>query len=120
MFPRAARGGACSTCSTGAFAHEILLASLSFSPDAQTLITAGQDSFVKFWTASSGALFRTVSTVDVPYRLAVSPDGNWIAVGMAHGNLQLWSADGKNQRALTGHSDTVGALAFAPNSQTLV
>jgi len=120
MFPRAARGGACSTCSTGAFAHEILLASLSFSPDAQTLITAGQDSFVKFWTASSGALFRTVSTVDIPYRLAVSPDGNWIAVGMAHGNLQLWSADGKNQRALTGHADTVGALAFAPNSQTLV
>jgi len=120
VFPRAARGGACSTCPTGAFAHEILLASLSFSPDGQTLITAGQDSFVKFWNASSGALFRTIGTVDVPYRLAVSPDGNWIAVGMAHGNLQLWSADGKSQRALAGHSDTVGALAFAPNSQTLV
>src|ERR1017187_2917529 len=121
VFPRAARGAACSgTCSTGAFAHEILLASLSFSPDGKTLITAGQDLFVKIWTVPNGALFRTISTVDVPYRLAVSPDGNWIAVGMAHGNLQLWSADGQRQRALAGHTDTVGAVAFAPNSQTLV
>src|ERR1039458_2812810 len=121
VFPRAARGAACSgTCSTGAFAHEILLPSLSFSPDGKTLITAGQDLFVKFWTVPNGALFRTISTVDVPYRLAVSPDGNWIAVGMAHGNLQLWSADGQSQRALAGHTDTVGAVAFAPNSQTLV
>src|ERR1039458_1034383 len=85
VFPRAARGAACSgACSTGAFAHEILLASLSFSPDGKTLITAGQDLFVKFWTVPNGALFRTISAVDVPYRLAVSPDGNWIAVGMAH------------------------------------
>ena len=117
VFPRAARAAA---CSTGAFAHEILLASLSFFPDGKTLISAGQDMFVKFWTIPNGALFRTVATVDVPYRVAVSPDGNWIAVGMAHGNLQLWSADGQSQRALTGHLDTVGAVAFAPDSQTLV
>jgi hypothetical protein len=121
MFPRTARGAACSTaCPTGAFAHEILLGSLSFFPDGKTLITAGQDTFVKFWTIPNGALFRTVATADVPYRVAVSPDGNWIAVGMAHGNLQLWSADGQSQRALAGHTDTVGAVAFAPNSQTLV
>ena len=87
VFPRVARGAGCSTCSTGFYAHQILLASLSFSADGKTLITAGQDLFVKFWTVPIGALFRTVSTVDVPYRLAVSPDGNWIAVGMAHGNL---------------------------------
>jgi WD40 repeat protein len=120
VLPRLARGAGCSTCSTGAFAHEILLASLGFSPDGKTLISAGQDMLVKFWTLPSGALFRTVSTVAVPYRLAVSPDGNWIALGMAHGNLQLWSANGQSQRALAGHTDTVGAVAFAPNSQTLV
>jgi WD40 repeat protein len=122
MFPRAAGGAAgCSgICSPGAFAHEILLASLGFSADGKTLITAGQDSLVKFWTVPNGALFQTVSTAAVPYRLAVSPDGNWIALGMANGNLQIWAANGQNQRALTGHTDTVGAVAFAPNSQTLV
>jgi len=121
VFPRGARAAACpGICSTGAFAHEVLLASLSFFPDGKTLISAGQDKFVKFWTMPNGALFRKVSTVDVPYKVAVSPDGNWIAVGMANGNLQLWSSDGQSQRALGGHTDTVGAVAFAPNSQTLV
>jgi WD40 repeat protein len=117
MFPAAASAAA---CSTGAFAHEILLGNLSFFPDGATLITAGRDMFVKFWVVSSGALFRTVSTSQVPYALAVSPDGNWIAVGMAQGDLELWAADGSNQRALAGHSDTVGAVAFTPNSQRLV
>ena len=120
MYPRETRAAGCSTCTTGAYAHEILLASLCFSPDGKTLITAGQDSLVKFWTIPNGALFRTVGTAAVPYRVAASPDGNWIAVGMAGGNLQLWPANGQSQRALTGHTDTVAALAFAPNSQTLV
>jgi WD40 repeat protein len=120
MFPKTARGAGCSTCPTGTFAHEILLASLSFSPDGKTLITAGQDQFLKFWSMPGGALFRTVSTVDIPYRVAVSPDGNWIAVGMANGNLNLWTAAGQGPTALVGHTDSVGALAFAPNSQTLV
>ena len=119
MFPRTARGAACSTCPTGAYAHEILLASLSFSPDGKTLINRGTDMFLKFWSMPGGALFRTVTTVNVPYRVAVSPDGNWIAVGMAHGNLDLWTASGQGPTALTGHTDTVGAVAFAPNSQSL-
>jgi WD40 repeat protein len=32
----------------------------------------------------------------------------------------LWAADGSNQRALLGHSDTIASLAFTPNSQKLV
>jgi WD40 repeat protein len=75
---------------------------------------------VKFWAVSSGALFRTIPTDQVPYALAISPDGKWIAVGMALGDLALWSADGSNRRTLTGHRDTVGAVAFTPNSQKLV
>ena len=117
MFPEAARADA---CSTGAFAHEILVGNLCFSPDGMTLITAGRDMYVKFWTVPNGALFRTIPTANVPYSLAVSPDGKWIAVGMAQGELSLWAADGSNQRALLGHQDTVGAVAFTPNSQKLI
>jgi len=117
LFPSAARADA---CSTGAFAHEILVGNVCFSPDGSTLITAGRDMYVKFWTVPNGALFRTVSTSNVPYSLAVSPDGKWIAVGMAQGDLALWASDGTNQRTLTGHQDTVGAVAFTPNSQNLV
>jgi len=117
MFPKAARAA---VCSAGAFAHEILVGNVSFSPDGATLISAGRDMFVKFWTVPNGALFRTIPTGNVPYSLAVSPDGNWIAVGMAQGELALWATDGSNQRTLTGHQDIVGAVGFTPNSQKLV
>jgi hypothetical protein len=37
---------AAAICSPGAFAHEILVDSLSFFPDGQTLVSAGKDSYV--------------------------------------------------------------------------
>ena len=89
-------------------------------PDGKTLLTAGRDMLVKFWTVPEGALFRTVSTPGIPYSLAASPDGNWIAVGMAQGALELWAADGTNRRTLTGHVGTVSSLGFSPNSQKLI
>ena len=42
--------------------------SLSFFPDGNSLISAGRDSFVKFWTIPGAALFRTVSTYAVPFK----------------------------------------------------
>ena len=65
-FPRNARAG---VCSPGAFAHEASLTSLSYFPDGNTLISAGRDSFVKFWTIPNGALFRSISTGAVPVQI---------------------------------------------------
>ena len=39
---------------------------------------------------------------------------------MAQGVLELWSSDGSSKRTLTGHQDTVDAVAFTPNSQQLI
>jgi hypothetical protein len=107
-------------CSTGAFAHELPIASLSFFPDGNTLISAGQDSLVKFWTIPGGALFRSVSTDAVPVQLAVSPEGKWIAVAMQGGLLEIWSADGQTHRNLVGHSGTVNGVAFTADGTKLV
>ena len=107
-------------CSTGAFAHGSLIGSLSFFPDGKTLISAGQDSFVKFWTIPNAALFRTVSTSAVPVQVAVSPDGSRIAVAMTNGHLELWSSDGGTRRTLAGDTDTVNGIAFSPDSARLV
>src|ERR1035438_7634893 len=89
---RAPRAAACSSgaaiCSPGAFAHEILVDSLSFFPDGETLVSAGKDSYVKFWTVPEGALFRSIATDAVPLQVAVSPDGNFIAVASSEGRVQ--------------------------------
>jgi WD40 repeat protein len=107
-------------CSTGAFAHELPIASLCFFPDGNTLISAGQDSLVKFWTIPGGALFRSVSTDAVPVQLAVSPEGKWIAVAMQGGLLEIWSADGQTHRNLVGHSGTVNGVSFTADGTKLV
>ena len=115
--PRLARAR---TCSTGAFAHQALLESLSFFPDGNTLVSAGRDSFVKFWTIPGAALFRTIATEAVPSQVTVSPNGNQIAVAMDRGHLELWSANGATRRALVGHTDAVNGIAFTPDSSQLV
>src|ERR1022692_2053877 len=93
VFPRAARGAACSgACSTGAFAHEILLASLSFSPDGKTLITAGQDLFVKFWTVPNGALINSFTDgTDAMNTVAVAPQGRFLVSSGSQVYLRLLS-----------------------------
>jgi WD40 repeat protein len=121
---RVPRAAACSSgaaiCSPGAFAHEILVDSLSFFPDGETLVSAGKDSYVKFWTVPEGALFRSIATDAVPLQVAVSQDGNFIAVAMNSGLLELWSADGGTTRGLLGHTDSVNGVAFTPDSSRLV
>lgn len=116
-FPRNARAA---VCPAGAFAHAISLTSLSYFPDGNTLISAGRDSFVKFWTIPNGALFRSIPTDAVPLQVAVSPDGSRIAVAMQSGHLELWSADGAARLALVGHTDTVNRVAFTADSAQLV
>jgi WD40 repeat protein len=115
--PRRARA---QTCSTGAFAHEILVESLSFFPDGASLVSAGRDKLVKFWSIPGAALFRTIGVDAVPLQVAVSPKGNQIAVAMEKGLLELWSADGATRRPLVGHTDAVNGVAFTPDSGELV
>src|ERR1035441_7032097 len=94
------RAAAPSPCAPGAFAHNILVDSLSFFPDGKTLVSAGRDGLVKFWTVPGGALFRAATTDHVPLQVAVSPNRGQLAVAMDSGQLQLWPADGGARRTL--------------------
>lgn len=110
---------AAGTCGSGAFAHQILLDSLSFLPDGKTLVSAGRDGLMKFWTIPDAALFRTVSTSDLPLQIAVSPDGNQIAIAMWNGHLELWSANFGTRRALLGHTSSVTSVSFSADGAQL-
>jgi WD40 repeat protein len=53
--------------------------------------------------------------------LAMSPDGQFVALGGENGNISLRSMpDGGVQASLSGHSLTCGTLAFTPDSCVLV
>ena len=106
-------------CSTGVFAHEILISSLAFFPNGQTLVSAGEDGYVKYWTIPGAALYKTVTADAVPLQIAVSADGNWLAVAMVGGHLELWPAAGGVHRGLVAHSNDVTGVAFSADSSQL-
>ena len=56
-----------------------------------------------------------------PLSLAISPDGNTLAVGYAPYDIILWNTrTGERQKLLKGHSNWVVSLAFSADSQRLI
>lgn len=53
-------------------------------------------------------------------RRALSPDSRWLAGGDPNGTIQLWDArDGRHVATLTGHTQSLYALAFSPDNRWL-
>lgn len=93
----------------------------AFLPDGNTLITAGRDDRTyKQWDTQTGALIRTVGTsAGEPTNVAISPDGHTLA-GAVGNTVELWNlAAGTLRATLTGHTDVIYGLAFAPDNQRL-
>jgi WD40 repeat protein/serine/threonine protein kinase len=107
-----------------------LLLALAFSPDGSQLVTGSRDGKVQFWDVKAGT--RRL-TVQLPGRgvdsLAFSPDGQRVAAALGdiipglngHGSVCLLDPQsGETVRTLTGHTDAVLAVRFAPDGRHLV
>lgn len=108
------------------FSHEEFVMGLALSPDGKTLavITAGAVNkdylpLVKLWDTTSGHELGNLIDTDSPSGLAFSPDGRLLAVGWGK-NVTLWDVASRQKAAtLSGHSDVVREVAFAPDGSTL-
>ena len=89
-----------------------------FTPDGRSLISAdrcGSHAFV--WDLATGSSRELVAEQDQPYALAISPDGQTLAVGYARGAVVLCGLnDPARRQALTnfGVMNQPLALAFSP------
>lgn len=99
-------------------------ASAAFSADGKWLLAhesskAGESERpVLVWDIASGKEVRRFPGV---LSYALSPDGKMLAGGDTKGVIRLWSLkSGAERGQLKGHGSPVQALAFSPNSQTLV
>ncbi|MEW6492825.1 MAG: WD40 repeat domain-containing protein [Cyanobacteriota bacterium] len=76
--------------------HTFPVTALAFSPDGETLISAGDDT-IRLWNLTSGKLIRTLRahagnwSESAVTSLAVSSNGRFIASGGTDGRIKIWN-----------------------------
>ncbi|THA33733.1 trypsin-like peptidase domain-containing protein [Streptomyces sp. A1547] len=101
--------------------HTGEVAAVAFSPDGQTLATAGQDTMVRLWNLSTRKLRATLDGhTNQVTSVAFSPDGRTLATGSTDKTVRLWDMATEESRAtLTGHTKGVTSVAFSPDGTAL-
>ena len=100
--------------------HTDVVSSAAWSPDGKTIATGSFDKTVQLVAyGAGGAIKRLTDNTDQVWSLAWSPDGKILASGARDGKVLLWSADGKLQATLTGHTGGVPRLDWSPDGKIL-
>ncbi len=101
-------------------AHRDFVHSIAFGSDG-TLAT-GAYREVKIWRLPDVAAIAEVPSPGDHTASALSPDGKWRALGLADGSIKLFDQTNPSAAAIVvkDHTAAVNALAFLPDSATLV
>ncbi|MBA3871231.1 MAG: helix-turn-helix domain-containing protein, partial [Anaerolineae bacterium] len=95
-------------------AHSDMISALSFDPEGRTLVTSGgSDGTVKLWEVASGALLWTGSHPRQAYRVAISPDGRFVASSGIDASVRLWDLVSGVQIETLPHPCPVIAIAWS-------
>jgi WD40 repeat protein len=106
-------------------AHKDHVRAVAFSPDGKTLATGSFESRIRLCDVPTGkesAVFRENDRGGWAgvYALAFSADGRWLASGLSDRRVRVRElATGREHFVVTGHSDAVRSVAFAPQGNVL-
>src|SRR5262249_22802050 len=92
---------------------------LQFSHDGNSLTTQGQDRRIRSWDLALGKELASVN-VAPSQAMAVSSDGQVLAVGDALGNIKLLNMVTGKERTGLQRSWNPAAASFAPDGKTFV
>lgn len=93
---------------------------VAWHPDGQRLITAGLDSVVRVWDATSGQLLHALRGSRDPVTcLAVSPDGQLVAAGADDRTLWLWDVRSGDALAARELDNAIKAVIFSRDGRYL-
>ncbi|MEM7314919.1 MAG: hypothetical protein AAF497_17375 [Planctomycetota bacterium] len=104
--------------------HRMGIIGVCVSPEQRRVYSIShRDRSLKAWRMSDGELlftFKRPLNVFGARAVAVSPDGENVAVGWLDNRITLVSSQGEAIHELIGHSDQVLSLQFTDDSRTLV
>jgi len=94
----------------------------AFSPNNNSILSAGADRTLKLWDLDTGKKLKTFKYHDDEVNCcAFSPDGKYIVSGSQDETLRIWNADTCEETArLEGHQDAVNSCAFSPDGTIIV
>src|SRR5262245_42875948 len=100
------------------------ISSVAFSPDGRWLAAARHREVLLIDTAT-GQVSQSLAGAENPINaIAFSPDSRVVAAAeglpSVVGHVRLWEIGGQAPRVLTGHADSIYALAFSPAGDRLV
>ncbi|MGM3307924.1 protein kinase domain-containing protein [Anabaena sp. WFMT] len=101
--------------------HSNSINSIVYSPDGNTLASAGRDQVIKLWNTSTGGLIKILTGhSDWINSLAYSPDGKILISGSRDKTIKVWNVStGREIRILAGHNNSVCFLSYSPDGNTL-
>ncbi len=92
---------------------------LAITPDGQRFVVGCDDKTARLWSVAGKTEIRSLPLNAVPWRIAISPDGNWAAFG--NGNVvQLWNLDTDEPRVLDGPTGYVDGVTFNRNGRFVI
>ena len=91
---------------------------IAFSPGGEEIASAVNDGWIHIYNAADG---QSLSPLEGhAHTLDFSPDGNFLAAGLADDSIRVYSLDSDGQFDLEGHLDTVNDLKFSADGQALL